>query len=50
MAARPQRMSMKVIFQSEAIRENMLRSTVAKGNNHQKRAIQLLKDDFDISV
>lgn len=50
MVESPQMMSMMVIFQSEANRETILRSTVAKGNNHQKRAIQLLKDDFDISV
>ena len=43
-------MSMMVIFQSEANRETILRSTVAKGNSHQKRTIQLLKDAFDIVI
>lgn len=50
MVASPQKISMMVIFQSEANEEAMLKSVVAKGSSHQKRTIQLLKDDFDIVI
>ena len=49
MVASPQKISMMVIFQSEANEEAMLRSTVATGKSHQKRTIQLMKEDLVIA-